>query len=200
MRKRAIILKGARCAEPSCRKWVDLDDEESIKKFDFHHLDPSEKEYPLSRLPSSSWPVLERELKKCILLCKECHMGKYHGKLPFSSADDRMALAYRDHAERMGGNDEGNAGDREDAVPEGRPQAGCEGRGGTGLAPDEEQAHQGKAAGSQVDAAGCAAGSGLAEEGEAVAGEEGQAARCGQGAGEAQEAPRGKKVEEEVPF
>lgn len=47
---------------------------------DFHHKDPAEKEYSLSAMVSFSWPVIEKELQKCICVCKNCH-SKIHAGL-----------------------------------------------------------------------------------------------------------------------
>ncbi len=103
MRRRAVVLKGGKCVEPKCGLVVDLDDEESIKRFDFHHTDPDEKDYPISRLPSTSWKVLEAELEKCILLCRKCHMVNYHGWSSWGSEDDRMGAEFESYSE--GGDD-----------------------------------------------------------------------------------------------
>lgn len=39
----------------------------------FHHLDPSLKEFTISNYCNASWDKIEKELKKCILLCGNCH-------------------------------------------------------------------------------------------------------------------------------
>ena len=39
---------------------------------DFHHLDPSIKEFNLTR-NSIGWNKLQSELDKCVLLCSNCH-------------------------------------------------------------------------------------------------------------------------------
>lgn len=44
--------------------------------YDFHHLDPSSKEFHLSQ-GIRSWNVAKEELAKCALLCAVCHR-KYH--------------------------------------------------------------------------------------------------------------------------
>ena len=46
--------------------------ESHIACLDFHHLDPNEKEGSISKMIST--PIkLEKELKKCIVLCANCH-------------------------------------------------------------------------------------------------------------------------------
>lgn len=40
---------------------------------DFHHKEPAEKEFDWKKTRLRSWPVVLEELKKCSLLCKNCH-------------------------------------------------------------------------------------------------------------------------------
>ena len=55
-------LKCARCSE------------NHIACMDFHHIDPSEKEYEVSALVSSKmFTKAYKEIKKCIVLCSNCH-------------------------------------------------------------------------------------------------------------------------------
>jgi hypothetical protein len=42
--------------------------------FDFHHLDPSKKEFNLGNiLRRKDFEFIEKELSKCVLLCANCH-------------------------------------------------------------------------------------------------------------------------------
>ena len=41
--------------------------------YDFHHLDPSQKDTKVSQLIHLSSDRLEVEIKKCIMLCANCH-------------------------------------------------------------------------------------------------------------------------------
>lgn len=43
--------------------------------FDFHHLDPSKKEYSVTQLLRNftSEEILKTEIDKCVLLCANCH-------------------------------------------------------------------------------------------------------------------------------
>lgn len=66
--KRAMDFLGGKCNH--C-------DENHIAALSFHHLDPKEKEFNVCKLMSKTWEELEGELKKCILLCENCHR-KYH--------------------------------------------------------------------------------------------------------------------------
>ena len=46
----------------------------SNKALSFHHNNPTEKEFTLSRILDYSWDKVKRELDKCVLLCMNCHM------------------------------------------------------------------------------------------------------------------------------
>jgi hypothetical protein len=39
----------------------------------FHHIDPNQKEFSISRNTSLSWEVIKLEVRKCVLLCANCH-------------------------------------------------------------------------------------------------------------------------------
>lgn len=41
--------------------------------FEFHHIDPTTKNYHMSALFGQAWNVIEQELKLCIMLCANCH-------------------------------------------------------------------------------------------------------------------------------
>lgn len=41
--------------------------------FEFHHLDPSEKDYSWTKLRLRSQEAIDEELSKCALLCANCH-------------------------------------------------------------------------------------------------------------------------------
>ena len=46
---------------------------------DFHHIDPAQKELSFGKVTANprAWPVLVNELRKCILVCRNCH-GEIH--------------------------------------------------------------------------------------------------------------------------
>ena len=53
----------------------------SSRALSFHHLDPTQKDIAFSdvRANPKSWPKIVEELKKCILLCHNCHMEIHDG-------------------------------------------------------------------------------------------------------------------------
>jgi len=49
--------------------------------YDLHHLEPDTKEGAVSRLiRTSSWERIKNEIKKCIILCSNCHRIRHSDK------------------------------------------------------------------------------------------------------------------------
>lgn len=76
----AIIYKGGKCVH--CGK--EYDGTNSCI-FDFHHTDPSQKEFCPST--GSTWSKTQPELDKCVLLCTNCHRME-HDSLPQGYIDN----------------------------------------------------------------------------------------------------------------
>jgi hypothetical protein len=72
LKERAIAYLGSKC----CLCGYDL----CPAALEFHHLDPKEKDLVISR--SMSWKRIEAELKKCELLCSNCHREVHSGYHP----------------------------------------------------------------------------------------------------------------------
>lgn len=72
IKKWMIEYKGGKCVDCGVS---DLD----ISCYDFHHLDPNEKDFNLSSVNSArvSLEQLKGELNKCVLLCANCHRIKH---------------------------------------------------------------------------------------------------------------------------
>lgn len=52
--------------------------------YDFHHLDPNEKDFNISRKGYTySWNKVKIELDKCILLCANCHRKRHFKEKEF---------------------------------------------------------------------------------------------------------------------
>ena len=51
---------------------------------DLHHKNPSEKEFSISdrNLRYTDWPLIKQEIKKCILVCSNCHREIHAGLYP----------------------------------------------------------------------------------------------------------------------
>ncbi|MBI5747458.1 MAG: hypothetical protein HZA13_10715 [Nitrospirae bacterium] len=66
IRQRAIDYLGGQCNQCSYDRCGEA--------LEFHHLESSEKDFGISNQGyTRSWKRVEEELKKCILLCANCH-------------------------------------------------------------------------------------------------------------------------------
>lgn len=64
----AIKCKGSKCENCS----LELNDY-NYPVFEFHHLDPTKKEFDWSKLRLQTQTTITKELDKCQLLCANCH-------------------------------------------------------------------------------------------------------------------------------
>ena len=64
----AIKILGGECAMCGLKTNI-------VDVYDFHHKDPKEKEFQvgLHKVSGRKWNELKGELKKCVLLCANCH-------------------------------------------------------------------------------------------------------------------------------
>lgn len=46
--------------------------------YEFHHIDPSQKDLNVSKILNSSWEKIKKEVDKCELLCANCHKIRHH--------------------------------------------------------------------------------------------------------------------------
>jgi hypothetical protein len=52
--------------------------ESDMVSLDFHHVDPAQKSFPLAEAYAyRTWSVILAEIKKCVIVCKNCH-AKLH--------------------------------------------------------------------------------------------------------------------------
>ena len=61
------LRRGRRC--PGCGRNAS----ETGRPLQFHHRDPSTKEFEVSRAPSKSLDLVKAEIDKCVLICFQCH-------------------------------------------------------------------------------------------------------------------------------
>ena len=64
-KEKAIRLLGGKC--------VDCNFKGNHAAFVFHHLDSNTKSFTIGSIANRRWELIEKELKKCILLCANCH-------------------------------------------------------------------------------------------------------------------------------
>lgn len=75
----AFEYMGGKCANPNCPiKHLEM----SREVFDYHHIDPSQKDYNISRLINKGvgWLSVKKELDKCVMLCCLCHRTLHAGQ------------------------------------------------------------------------------------------------------------------------
>lgn len=72
LKDKAIEYKGGKCKICGYDK--------SKRSLTFHHRDPNEKEFGISKYKTLSWEKIKIELDKCDLICANCH-GELHEKL-----------------------------------------------------------------------------------------------------------------------
>lgn len=67
--------------------------------FDFHHLNPTEKEFQLDsrHLSNTNIEDLMKEADKCILLCANCHREAHYPDLEKNLFDERYQIIKNDH-------------------------------------------------------------------------------------------------------
>ena len=62
---RAVEYLGSKCEKCGYNK--------NIEALDFHHRNPEEKSFEISKAYNRSWEYIKPELDKCALLCANCH-------------------------------------------------------------------------------------------------------------------------------
>lgn len=68
---KAIEYKGGKCIICGYNRCASA--------MDFHHLDPSKKDFALSQNMCKAWSKIKDELDKCVLLCSNCHREVHDG-------------------------------------------------------------------------------------------------------------------------
>jgi predicted HNH restriction endonuclease len=82
LREQAVAYKGGKCNICGYDR--------CLNAFDFHHLDPLEKDFTISN-HMTSWDRIKKEIDKCVLVCSNCHReihdGMHPGYLALEGAD-----------------------------------------------------------------------------------------------------------------
>lgn len=69
---KAVEYKGGKCTKCGYDK--------CYAAMDFHHVDPSQKEFVWNDLRKRKWSDVILELDKCVLLCANCHREEHFDK------------------------------------------------------------------------------------------------------------------------
>ena len=59
----------------------------SLSALEFHHLDPSKKDFAISKYVNIEFHKIKKELDKCILLCSNCHREIHDGLIDINNYD-----------------------------------------------------------------------------------------------------------------
>lgn len=79
LKQMMVDYKGGKCQNPSCSTPGGYN--RSINGLEFHHIDPTKKEFGLSQIRLCKMSEkIKKELDKCELLCANCHR-ELHEKL-----------------------------------------------------------------------------------------------------------------------
>lgn len=70
-KEKAVEYKGGKC------KICNYD--RCVSALEFHHLEPSKKDFTLSQSMNIAWNKIKEELDKCILVCANCHREIHEG-------------------------------------------------------------------------------------------------------------------------
>jgi hypothetical protein len=73
-----------------------------IEALEFHHLDPSAKDFGIGSVRGSpkSWEKTVPELRKCVMLCSNCHKEYHAGLVEIPEDIDRYNEEYTDYKEK----------------------------------------------------------------------------------------------------
>jgi hypothetical protein len=66
MNKHRALVGCQKCKEK--RYWM----------IDYHHVDPTQKDHPVTYFKTYKLEILKNELRKCIPLCRNCHTDFHH--------------------------------------------------------------------------------------------------------------------------
>lgn len=64
-KEKAVEYMGGKCVRCNYNK--------CIEALEFHHKNPKEKDFSLSKNMNMAWHKIEKELNKCIIVCSNCH-------------------------------------------------------------------------------------------------------------------------------
>ena len=70
MKQKAVEYKGGKCQVCGYNK--------CIQALQFHHLDPTHKDFSIAHV-TRSWEGIKKEIDKCILVCGNCHVEIHNG-------------------------------------------------------------------------------------------------------------------------
>lgn len=90
---RAVEYKGGKCRVCAYKR--------SMAALQFHHLDPSQKDFGIGHAAAWAWDRIKKEIDKCVLLCANCHIEVHNGILDLRQylTSEEIAQATSDSSE-----------------------------------------------------------------------------------------------------
>lgn len=73
IKERSVYVMGGKCQCCGYNK--------SLRALHFHHIDENTKSFSISDTITRNWQDTKEELKKCVLVCSNCHMEIHDGTL-----------------------------------------------------------------------------------------------------------------------
>ena len=76
VKRKAVDYLGGKCSICNYNKYTGA--------LEFHHMNPSEKDFSIAELKLSSFDKIKSELDKCLLVCANCHREIHGGVIEIS--------------------------------------------------------------------------------------------------------------------
>lgn len=70
-RQYAVAKLGGKCIHCGFDKW--------LSSLDIHHLNPEVKDSKFAQMRGWSLTRIDKEIEKCVLLCRNCHAAYHNG-------------------------------------------------------------------------------------------------------------------------
>ena len=75
LKERCVYVMGGVCQLCGYHK--------TVSALEFHHIDPEQKDFAIGHNTNVSWGKARNEIKKCALLCANCHREVHSGEFDF---------------------------------------------------------------------------------------------------------------------
>jgi hypothetical protein len=59
-------------------------------RLEYHHRNPAEKAYSVSRMSAASWALIEREMSKCDVLCRAHYLARHKAMREAHATSDKI--------------------------------------------------------------------------------------------------------------
>ncbi len=77
--KKARAAKKQKIKNYAGAKCILCDYNKYLGALEFHHKDPTKKDFQISRMGNKKWEIIKKEIDKCILVCANCHREIHAG-------------------------------------------------------------------------------------------------------------------------